>query len=343
MIAVALALVRSFLSDRVAVVLTLVAPAIFVTLLGTFYRHLESPDGIRIELTVVDEAGNVESARMVEAIRVVATPPVSVVDAGDRAGRSPRAEVVVPAGFSADRPAVSVKSEIPLPGGNAGLRQMLELAARQAFAPAGPALEVAIDERPGRLVRDSIAGICLVFMMFSVSSIAARGLADDAAGLRDRLRSLGIGRGRYDRARVLAMSSIAWLQMTVAFGAAAIVFAIVPVAPVSLVAATMLAATSTAAAFHLLATVCGGRSRFAAAAPVVTLVLGALSGGLIPRFVLPSPVARVGDFLFPAWAIDACRAGLDGRWDVPALAGLVVVTVLATFAAGRWPTGDRRA
>ena len=56
MITLTLAMLRSFVADRVAAILTLVAPLAFFSLIALFYQHLEATDGFRFEIAVVDES-----------------------------------------------------------------------------------------------------------------------------------------------------------------------------------------------------------------------------------------------------------------------------------------------
>jgi hypothetical protein len=54
---------------------------------------------------------------------------------------------------------------------------------------------------------------------------------------------------------------------------------------------------------------------------------------MIPRILLPSSIATVGGWLFPAWAIDACSAAIDGRFDVRSMAMLAAVAGVCTVVA----------
>ena len=86
-------------------------------------------------------------------------------------------------------------------------------------------------------------------------------------------------------------------------------------------------------AFVALAALCGSRARFVAIAPVITWVLSALSGSMIPRILLPSSIASVCGWLFPAWAIDACSAAIDGRFDGRSIGLLTAMSVASTLVA----------
>jgi ABC-2 type transport system permease protein len=97
--------------------------------------------------------------------------------------------------------------------------------------------------------------------------------------------------------------------------------------------ASFVAAVTSAAFFVALAALCGTRARFVAIAPVITLVLSALSGSMIPRILLPTSIASVGGWLFPAWAIDACSAAIDGRFDGQSIGMLTAMSVASTLVA----------
>jgi hypothetical protein len=87
------------------------------------------------------------------------------------------------------------------------------------------------------------------------------------------------------------------------------------------------------AVFILLAAVCRTRARFIALAPLVTLVLGALSGSLIPSMLLPRSMNAVGEYLFPAWGIAAIRSAIEGHGNLPACAALLALAVTATIVS----------
>ncbi len=336
MITLAVALLRSFLADRAAAILSLLAPIAFFSLIAIFYRHLESPDGLHLSVLVVAPERNADAARFVESLVGVGDGPLRV-ELADRAPASSAlraiATVRVPDDFSSSRPALEIDGGVPLPGGLSGVRQLVELAYAKAFAAELPAISMSVAERPGRLLRESVAGIAFIFVMFSISSITSRGLALDAAGLRDRLRSIGSGGLAYMGARILVMSAIGAVQVGLTLAWAWIAFGVLPLAPVALLVAVALSAFCMAAVFTLLAALCRTRARFIALAPLVTLVLGAVSGSLIPSMLLPEPLTAVGDWLFPAWGIAAIRDAIDGRWNLTASALLLGLACAASLAA----------
>ncbi len=331
----ALAMLRSFLADRVAALLTLLAPLAFFTLIALFYRHLEATDGFRFEIAVVDESGSADARLFAEAMQACGMQRVHVSEVRE-SGLSTHgvlATVHIPNGFSRSDPRVLVEAASPLPGASDAALQLVNAANARAFAVDLPAVTAQVTSLNGMLVRGSAAGIALIFIMFSSASIASRSLGDDASGLQDRLWSLGVSAAASTAARIVAISIIAWCQLALTLAWAALAFQLVPTSVLALICASFIAAVTSAAFFVALAALCGSRARFVAIAPVITLVLSALSGSMIPRILLPTSIAYVGGWLFPAWAIDACSAAIDGRFDGRSIGMLAAMSVVSTLVA----------
>lgn len=334
---------RSFCTDRIAVVLTLVAPVAFFTLMALFYRHLESADGLKFEVVVVDSARNQESVQLVEAMQASGLAHLTVrLQGGDSSLDHARtlATVQIPSGFSREAPRVEIRTRSPFPGAADAAVQLVQTAAARAFGAQKAPIQLAVESLPGMLLRTSAAGIALIFVMFSAASIAGRGLGDDAAGLAERLRSLGVSRTRMAFARMGAMTVIAWVQVGLTLAWAAAVFGVMPASWISLIAAAGLGAAACTAFISFLALATATRARFAAVAPVVILVVSAVSGSMIPRVLLPDPVANAGAYAFPAWAIDACSAAIEGGWAGSMLLRLALFIVACM--AGTWVLTRRR-
>lgn len=316
-------LLRSFAKDRVTLLLSLAAPLAFFALVGSFYRHLESEHGVVIPVVLLDRSGTDDGRLLVTAMRGSATPPLSIDD--ESGSRSTVAVIRICAGFLREGGTIEIESQVPFPGGKDMLRQYVDKAWSVAFGRSA-AHRVDVIDRPGLLVRDAASGVSVVFMMFAISSLVSRGLADDACGFGLRLRALGIGALGIVTARCTAMAMIGLAQVVVTLVLAAIAFDVRPANPLALLLVSSAGACSVAAFYCLLAAACGHRSRFVAVAPVATLVLAGLSGALIPRIVLPEVVARAGASLFPAWIIDATRSAMEGDLDLTRLVGLACVT-----------------
>lgn len=326
MITFALALLRALARDRAGIILTLLAPIAFFTLIGSFYQHLERPDGLRILLALQDESGTTEGHRLAQAIRRHAPATVVVRDVAE-SGEETSAlfgDIRIKPGFRSDRGQVQIRAAVPFPGGASLIHQTVELAMLKEFGASAVTMNIETLAVPGRLLGDAAAGVCVGFMMFSIASFVARGLADDAAGLVDRLRSMGFGSLKLVVARCVVMTLVGCCQAAITLCWGTLIFGIWPGALLGLFATCLTGAFCMAAFFGFVAAVCGTRARFAAVAPVLTLALAGISGAFIPKFLLPESIATVGALLFPAWMIDAGRQAVEGGLAVVQMMGLVV-------------------
>jgi hypothetical protein len=334
MIALLRAMLRAFASDRGALLLAFLAPVAFFTMFALFFRHLDSPSGVSFDVVVTAPAGNADAERFVRTI--VAAPHgrihawSSIADVPD--GRAD-AFIDLDSAFTGIQPRVAIRSESPLPGVGDAVREVVRATVADAFHDGAASVEVDDRSVGGTLLGASAAGIAVMFALFSCSSLALRGLADEGAGFGDRLRSLRIGRLRRVGARMLALAIIAGVQLAWTFLFAAVAFGIVPASPAALVAAVIVSAAAIAGTVVALAALCRTRARFAAISPVVTLVLSGLGGSMVPLVLMPPLLAWPSRALFSAWAIDACSAGLRADPSMPALALLAAWTASMVFVA----------
>ncbi|NBQ15473.1 MAG: hypothetical protein EBU31_12925 [Proteobacteria bacterium] len=334
MIALLRAMLRAFASDRGALLLAFLAPVAFFTMFALFFRHLDSPSGVSFDVVVTAPAGNADAERFVRTI--VAAPHgrihawSSIADVPD--GRAD-AFIDLDSAFTGARPRVAIRSESALPGVGDAVREVVRATVADAFHDGAASVEVDDRSVGGTLLGASAAGIAVMFALFSCSSLALRGLADEGAGFGDRLRSLRIGRLRRVGARMLALAIIAGVQLAWTFLFAAVAFGVVPASPAALVAAVIASAAAIAGTVVALAAMCRTRARFAAISPVVTLVLSGLGGSMVPLVLMPPLLAWPSRALFSAWAIDACSAGLRADPSMPALALLAAWTASMVFVA----------
>jgi ABC-2 type transport system permease protein len=236
---------------------------------------------------------------------------------------------------------VAIRSESPLPGVGDAVREVVRATVADAFHDGAASVEVEDRSVGGTLLGASAAGIAVMFALFSCSSLALRGLADEAAGFGDRLRSLRIGRLRRVSARMLALALIGCVQLAWTFVFAAVAFGMVPASPAALVAAVIASAAAIAGTVVALAALCRTRARFAAVSPVVTLVLSGLGGSMVPLVLMPPALAWPARALFSAWAIEACSAGLRSGSSMQALALLAAWTATMLLVASAAEPGSQ--
>ena len=140
MIAVAAGLLRSFASDRAALALAFAAPIAFFALFGVFFRHLDDPQGMRIEIALVDSSAEPAADRLAAAIEArsggrIAVSRAAAPDAGRALGRA-SAVVTIPRGFDPRAPAVEIESLLPLPGTGDAVAQLVAAAGAECATTA---------------------------------------------------------------------------------------------------------------------------------------------------------------------------------------------------------------
>lgn len=342
MIALTLMLLRSFASDRTALTLAFIAPIAFFSIFAVFFRHLDAPDGVRIEVAVVVQSDEPAARLLADACVSQSGGRIAVtrVSSGAATLRNARwsAAIEIPSGFDPRKPTVEIESMLPLPGTSDAIRQLVAAGAAAtasaSLAGTTPPVEIVDRTRHGALMRASAPGIPVLFMLVALSSLAARGLGDDEAGFSERLLAFGISPTRRMAARIASLAVIGFAQLAATLLFAAIGFGLVPASPSALAAAAVASALSCAAFVVLLAAICGNRSRFAAIAPVCTLSLSGLGGSMVPISLLPDSIAWPSRWIFTGWSIDACMRAIDGTSVAGPIAALAATTVaFATTAA----------
>lgn len=217
----------------------------------------------------------------------------------------------------------------------------------------GPFQVIATDVRAqaGREGRKAIsyyaAGIGVMFLLFTMTS-AMRGLiTEQETGTLERLLATGLRMNRLLLARWLFATLLGCVQLAVMFLWGWAVFGVELFGHGHLpgVAVMTLAAAATAATFGLvLGTACRTQAQLQGLSTVVILLMSALGGSMVPRYMMPEAMQRLGLFTFNAWALIGYERVF---WrDVPvialwpqlaALAGMAVAgAVVASRLARRW-------
>jgi len=184
------------------------------------------------------------------------------------------------------------------------------------------------------------AGIGVMFMLFSMSGAGGALLDEMDSGTLERLLSTNISMTQFLIAKWLFLTAVACVQITVMFLWATLVFHLdLFTAPhVAGFIAMAVPTAAAAAGFGLvLATLCKSRAQLAGISMVVILVMSALGGSMIPRFVMPKFMETTALFTFNGWALDgflkvfwyADPRGTAGQTLASLSAQIGVLTILA--------------
>jgi ABC-2 type transport system permease protein len=191
------------------------------------------------------------------------------------------------------------------------------------------------------------AAIGVMFLLFTMTT-AMRGLVQEAeSGTLERLLSTDLTMSRLLLARWVFATAVGCAQLAVMFLWGWAVFGLDLFAPGHLAgtAVMTLAAAAAAATFGLvLGTLCRSAAQLQGLSTVVILLMSALGGSMVPRYLMPEAMQRVGLVTFNAWAVDGYEkvlwrdAPLTALW--PELSVLTATTVvglvLARVLARRW-------
>jgi len=191
------------------------------------------------------------------------------------------------------------------------------------------------------------AGIGVMFLLFTMTS-AMRGLiTEQETGTLERLLATGLRMNSLLLARWLFATLLGCAQLAVMFLWGWAVFGVELFAHGHLpgVAVMTLAAAGTAAVFGLvLGTACRTQAQLQGLSTVVILLMSALGGSMVPRYMMPEAMQRLGLVTFNGWALVGYEqvfwrdAPVSALWpQLAVLAGMAVAgAVVASRLARRW-------
>ncbi len=189
------------------------------------------------------------------------------------------------------------------------------------------------------------AGISVMFLLFSAANFGGSLLEEQEAGTLERLLSSRLSLGGLLFGKWLFLMCIGSLQIFVMLAWAQLVFQVDVSRHLGGVILMSLATVAASASLGLfLAALCRTRAQLQAIGLTTVLVMSALGGSMVPRYLMSDELQRIGQYTFNAWAIDGFVKLL---WrDEPAShvlreAGVlavmaVAIGVLALILARRW-------
>ncbi len=353
------ALLLGLVRDRGALLLTfLLPPAVFVIFALIFSRT--SGTDLEIRFAVADARADAVSERLIEGLtegnrlqRVGAVEAErAVIEPLVRSGEVDAGIVIEAAETGSPLPSLTVlkapSREIAATVLAAAARQSL-LSLQDEAAGGLPPLPIEVEELTGRAVPVAVAyyaaGVAMLFVLIAAVQGAAHLLSDRESGMLARLAH-GPGRlGPVLDATFLFLVLQGVVQIVIIFAVAWAGFGVslagvwAPWALTTLLAAMV--ASGLALAFVSL---CSTKRQADAFGPIGVLVLGAIGGSMVPRFLMPQSIQAVGWLTPNTWGLEAYAAllwrdeplqSLYLPWGI--LAGVSVVALLISrIVSRRW-------
>ena len=206
---------------------------------------------------------------------------------------------------SVDRPpGTATRSGAQGPGGDqfAGFVQIEATSAREVGGN-----DLTRRPKQGTLTVYYAAGLGVMFLLFSVTAAGGALLEEEQRGTLQRMLASDIRMATILLGNWLFFASLGFLQVTLMFVWGAVIFGIDLWTANHLTGFLLMtvATASAAAAFGLvLATLCRSPAQLNGFGTIVVLIMSALGGSMIPRFVMPSFLDTTSKFTFNGWALD---------------------------------------
>jgi ABC-2 type transport system permease protein len=191
------------------------------------------------------------------------------------------------------------------------------------------------------------AAIGVMFLLFTMST-AMRGLVQEAeSGTLERLLSTDLTMGPLLFARWSFATIVGCVQLAVMFLWGWAMFGLDLFAPGHLAGTAVMTLVSAAAAASfglVLGTLCRSAAQLQGLSTVVILLMSALGGSMVPRYLMPEAMQRVGLLTFNAWAVQGYEkvlwrdAPVAALWPEVSLLGALTLAglLVARGLARRW-------
>jgi ABC-2 type transport system permease protein len=151
------------------------------------------------------------------------------------------------------------------------------------------------------------AGVGVMFLLFSMAGAGSSLLEEEESGTLERVLTSSVGMRELLLGKWLFFAGMGVCQVTLMFVWAAAVFGLDLFTPnhfAGFVAMTLVTAAAAAAFGILLATACRSRAQLSGVSTIVILIMSALGGSMMPKFVAKDLFALTSPFTINGWALD---------------------------------------
>lgn len=158
------------------------------------------------------------------------------------------------------------------------------------------------------LVAYYAAGIGVMFLLFSMSGAGGGLLEEEESGTMDRLMISQLGMNRLIIGKWLFFACLGASQLVLMFTWGAVAFGLSLFTTkhlIGFIVVTIPLSLAGAAFGLLLATLSKSRAQLSGMSTIIILVMSALGGSMVPRFVMPAYMDVAARFTLNGWAIDA--------------------------------------
>ncbi|HEY2383829.1 MAG TPA: ABC transporter permease [Terriglobia bacterium] len=322
--------------DKAAFMLTFILPIVFFSIFAMIFGSMnrDSHDN-KIKIAVVDLDRTDRSQSLIAALQreqpLDVTLDIDAVSArsGVHGGKFAAAVTVLEGCGAlignplAERDCVEVVYDASNPLAQSAVSGFVQGAAMMSLAPAVRAQfaqglvrvrstdvragETAAADSQRSMISYYAAGVSVMFLLFSMAGSGGALLEETETGTLERLLSTRASMWQVLIGKWLYLTGLGIVEVSLMFVWACLVFHLELLTPgrIAGVAAMVLVTAAAAAGFGLvLATACTSRAQLNGISRVVILVMSAIGGSMVPRFIMPKFMDTAALFTFNGWALD---------------------------------------